>query len=159
MKFRKQVEMEMGIELPPEGEPVPADVEKRISSLVAEAAKRVTMTSQAQAEQQRIQEQQQDPLVQAKQQEIAIQQSEVQRKVDEGQARILLDAAKAKANKELEEKRIASQEELAGLKVGQQIASDLLANNQIDKKAEREDYIKGLDIGIDIAKDITKNDK
>ena len=159
MKFRKQVEMEMGIELPPEGEPVPADVEKRISSLVAEAAKRVTMTSQAQAEQQRIQEQQQDPLVQAKQQEIAIQQSEVQRKVDEGQARILLDAAKAKANKELEEKRIASQEELAGLKVGQQIASDLLANDQIDKKAEREDYIKGLDIGIDIAKDITKNDK
>ena len=57
MKFRKQVEMEMGIELPPEGEPVPADVEKRISSLVAEAAKRVTMTSQAQAEQQRIQQQ------------------------------------------------------------------------------------------------------
>ena len=159
MKFRKQVEMEMGIELPSEGEPVPADVEKRISSLVAEAAKRVTMTSQAQAEQQRIQEQQQDPLVQAKQQEIAIQQSEVQRKVDEGQARILLDAAKAKANKELEEKRIASQEELAGLKVGQQIASDLLANDQIDKKAEREDYIKGLDIGINIAKDITKNDK
>ena len=159
MKFRKQVEMEMGIDLPPEGEPVPADVEKRISSLVAEAAKRVTMTSQAQAEQQRIQEQQQDPLVQAKQQEIAIKQSEIQRKVDEGQARILLDAAKAKANKELEEKRIASQEELAGLKIGQQIASDLLANDQIDKKAEREDYIKGLDIGIDIAKDITKNDK
>tara|TARA_R110002012_G_scaffold76766_2_gene194088 strand:- start:1209 stop:3689 length:2481 start_codon:yes stop_codon:yes gene_type:complete len=158
MKFRKQVEMEMGIELPPEGEPIPADVEKRISELVAEAAKRVTMTSQAQAEQQRIQQQQQDPLVQAKQQELAIKQSEVQRKVDEGQARILLDAAKAKANKELEEKRIASQEELAGLKVGQQIASDLLANDQLDKKAEREDYMKGLDIGIDIAKDINKNE-
>jgi len=158
MKFRKQVEMEMGIELPPEGEPIPADVEKRISELVAEAAKRVTMTSQAQAEQQRIQQQQQDPLIQAKQQELAIKQSEVQRKVDEGQARILLDAAKAKANKELEEKRIASQEELAGLKVGQQIASDLLANDQLDKKAEREDYMKGLDIGIDIAKDINKNE-
>jgi len=159
MKFRKEVEMEMGIELPAEGEPIPADVEKRISSLVAEAAKRVTSTSQAQAEQQRIQQQQQDPLIQAKQKELQIQEAEVKRKAEEGQARIMLDTTKAIANKELEEKRIKSQEELAGLKVGQQIASDLLANEQLDKKAEREDYIKGLDIGIDIAKDINNNEK
>jgi len=159
MKFRKQVEQEMGIELPPEGEPIPADVEKRISELVAEAAKRVTMTSQAQAEQQRIQEQMKDPLIQAKERELGIKEAEVQRKLQEGQAKILLDAAKASGNKELEEKRIKSQEEIAGLKVGQQIASDLLSNEQEDKKAEREEYMKGLDIGIDIAKDINKNDK
>ena len=159
MKFRKQVEQEMGIELPPEGEPIPADVEKRISELVAEAAKRVTMTSQAQAEQQRIQEQMKDPLIQAKERELGIKEAEVQRKSQEGQAKILLDAAKASGNKELEEKRIKSQEEIAGLKVGQQIASDLLSNEQEDKKAEREEYMKGLDIGIDIAKDINKNDK
>ncbi len=159
MKFRKQVEQEMGIELPPEGEPIPADVEKRISELVAEAAKRVTMTSQAQAEQQRIQEQMKDPLIQAKERELGIKEAEVQRKSQEGQAKILLDAAKATANKELEQKRIKSQEEIAGLKVGQQIASDLLSNEQEDKKAEREEYMKGLDIGIDIAKDINKNDK
>jgi hypothetical protein len=149
----------MGIELPPEGEPIPADVEKRISELVAEAAKRVTMTSQAQAEQQRIQEQMKDPLIQAKERELGIKEAEVQRKLQEGQAKILLDAAKASGNKELEEKRIKSQEEIAGLKVGQQIASDLLSNEQEDKKAEREEYMKGLDIGIDIAKDINKNDK
>ena len=159
MKYRKEVEMEMGIELPPEGEPIPADVEKRISELVAEAARRVTSTSQAQAEQKRIQEQQKDPLIQAKQKELEIQEAEVKRKAEEGQARIMLDTTKAIANKELEEKRIKSQEELAGLKVGQQIASDLLANEQLDKKAEREDYIKGLDIGIDIAKDINNNGK
>ena len=159
MKFRKQVEQEMGIELPPEGEPIPADVEKRISELVAEAAKRGTMTSQAQAEQQRIQEQMKDPLIQAKERELGIKEAEVQRKSQEGQAKILLDAAKASGNKELEEKRIKSQEEIAGLKVGQQIASDLLSNEQEDKKAEREEYMKGLDIGIDIAKDINKNDK
>ena len=145
MKFRKQVEQEMGIELPPEGEPIPADVEKRISELVAEAAKRVTMTSQAQAEQQRIQEQMKDPLIQAKERELGIKEAEVQRKLQEGQAKILLDAAKASGNKELEEKRIKSQEEIAGLKVGQQIASDLLSNEQEDKKAEREEYMKGLD--------------
>jgi hypothetical protein len=158
MKFRKQVEMEMGIELPPEGEPVPADVEKRISSLVAEAAKRVTMTSQAQAEQQRIQQQMQDPLIQAKQQELAIKQAEVQRKAQTDQAKIALDTAKATANKELEEKRISSQEEIADMNVRQRIASDLLSSQQEDKKAEREEYMKGLDIGIDLAKDIDKNE-
>ena len=66
MKFRKQVEEEMGIPLPAEGEPLPVDVEKRISDLVAEAAKRVAVTSQSKAEQQRIEAQQQDPLIQMK---------------------------------------------------------------------------------------------
>ena len=49
MQYRKEVEREMGVELPPEGEPIPADVEKRISSLVAEAAKRVLGTSEKDA--------------------------------------------------------------------------------------------------------------
>ena len=159
MKFRKEVEMEMGIELPAEGEPIPADVEKRISSLVAEAAKRVTSTSQAQAEQERAQQQQQDPLIQMKQKEVALKESDIQRKTEEGQARILLEAAKATANKELEIRRIKSQEEIAGMQVGQRTASDLLASEQEDKKAEREEYMKGLDIGIDIAKDINNNEK
>ena len=159
MKFRKEVEMEMGIELPAEGEPIPADVEKRISSLVAEAAKRVTSTSQAQAEQERAQQQQQDPLIQMKQKEVALKESDIQRKTEEGQARILLEAAKATANKELEIRRIKSQEEIAGMQVGQRTASDLLASEQEDKKAEREEYMKGLDIGIDIAKDINNNGK
>ena len=159
MKYRKEVEREMGIELPPAGEPIPADIEKRISELVSEAARRVTATSQAQAEQQRIQEQQKDPLIQMKEREVAIKEAEVQRKTQEGQAQIMLDATKAKANKDLEEKRIESQEEIAGMNVGQRIASDLLSSQQEDKKAEREEYIKGLDIGIDIAKDINNNEK
>jgi len=159
MKYRKEVEREMGIELPPAGEPIPADIEKRISELVSEAARRVTATSQAQAEQQRIQEQQKDPLIQMKEREVAIKEAEVQRRTQEGQAQIMLDATKAKANKDLEEKRIESQEEIAGMNVGQRIASDLLSSQQEDKKAEREEYIKGLDIGIDIAKDINNNEK
>ena len=62
MKFRKQVEREMGIELPPEGEAIPPDVEKRISELVAEAAQRVAITSQAKEQQARIAQQQQRPI-------------------------------------------------------------------------------------------------
>ena len=159
MQFRKQVEQEMGIELPPEGEPLPADVEKRISSLVAEAAQRVAGTSQQRAEQERIEQQQKDPLIQMKEREVAIKEGELQRKAAEDQGRLQLDAAKAANRDEIERERLKSQNELAGMKIGQQVASDLLENEQEDKKQEREDYKLGLDIGMNIGKDINKNEQ
>jgi hypothetical protein len=159
MQYRKEIEREMGIELPPEGEPIPADVEKRLSSMVAEAATRVSATSQAQAEQERIQEQQQDPLIQMKEREVAVKEAEVQRKAQEGQAKIQLDLQKAMTQAELEKARIESQNEIAGANIGQRIASDLLDAEQLKDKQAREDYQKGVDIGIEIAKDSIQNEE
>ena len=158
MQFRKQIEQEMGVELPPEGEPLPADVEKRISALVAQAAQRVSGTSQQRAEQERIEEQQKDPLIQMKEREVAIKEGELQRKAAEDQGRLQLDATKAANRDKIERERLKSQNELAGMKIGQQVASDLQDNEQENKKQEREDYKLGLDIGIDLAKDINKNE-
>ena len=158
MQFRKQVEQEMGIELPPEGEPLPADVEKRISSLVAEAAQRVAGTSQQKAEQERIEQQQKDPLILMKEREVAIKEGELQRKAADDQARLQLDAAKAANRDEIERERISTQAEIAGARIGQATASDLLANKQLEDKAEREQYEKGIDIGLNIGKDINKNE-
>ena len=158
MKYKKEVEREMGVELPPEGEPLPADVEKRISSLVAEAAERVLGTAQNKAAQERIQEQQKDPLIIAKEREMAVKEGDLQRKIEEDKARLQLDAAKAANRDEIEKERIKSQNELAGIKIGQQIASDLQDNENENKKQEREDYKLGLDIGLNIGKDITKNE-
>ena len=108
MKFRKEIEREMGIELPPEGEPLPADIEKRISSLVAEAAKRVLGTSQQRAEQERIEAQQQDPLIQLKEREIAVKEAEVQRKAEDDKNRLQLDSAKAANRDAIERERISN---------------------------------------------------
>ena len=158
MQFRKQVEEEMGVELPPEGEPLPADVEKRISALVAEAAQRVLGTSQQRAEQERIEQQRQDPLIQMKEREVAIKEGELQRKSQEGQAKIQLEAAKAANRDEIERERISTQAEIAGARIGQQTASDLLENAQDDKKQALEEYKLGLDMAKDIVKDITTNE-
>ena len=155
MKFRKEIEREMGIELPPEGEPLPADIEKRISSLVAEAAKRVLGTSQQRAEQERIQAQQQDPLIQLKEREIAVKEAEVQRKAEDDRNRLQLDSAKAANRDAIERERISNQTEVAGAKIGQQIASDLLENEQLQNKQAVEDFIKGVDMAKDIVKDST----
>jgi len=158
MKFRDQVEQEMGIELPPLGEPLPADVEKRISELVAKAASRVTQKAMMQAEQERINEQMQDPLIQAKQAEIAIKEAEVQRKAQADAARLQLAAQKQQDQKELEERRISSQEQIAGANIGQKIASDLLDSNLQNKKQAAKEFKEGVDIAKDIVKDINTND-
>ena len=158
MKFRKQVEREMGIELPPEGQPIPPDVEKRISELVAEAAQRVAITSQAKEQQERIAQQQQDPLLQMKDREIAVKEADVQRKIAESSARLQLDAEKAINRDEIERERIQSQEQIAGAKIGQQVASDLLEVDETRKAEAREDFQKGIDIARQIVEDVNKNE-
>ena len=158
MQYRKEIEREMGVELPPEGEPLPADVEKRISALVAEAAQRVLGTSQQRAEQERIEQQRQDPLIQMKEREVAIKEGELQRKAQEGQAKLQLEAAKAANRDQIERERISTQSEIAGARIGQQIASDLLENEQDNKKQELEEYKLGLDMAKDFVKDINTNE-
>ena len=153
MQYRKEVEREMGIELPPQGEPIPADVEKRISSLVAEAAKRVLGTSQAEAEQQRVQEQLKDPLIQAKEKEVAIKEAQAKAKMDIDEGRLLLDATKAASNKQIQEARLKQEQEIAGAKIGQQVASDLLSL-EADKE---KDAVKDFKTGIDITKELLKD--
>ena len=155
MMFRKQVEEEMGIPLPPEGEPLPPEVEKRISDLVAEAAQRVAITSQAKQQQARIQEQQQDPLLQMKDREIAVKEADVQRKIAIDTAKLQLDAEKAENRDEIERERIASQEQIAGVKIGQDIARDLLEVEEREDSKKREDY----KLGLDIAKDMVQSAK
>ncbi len=158
LQFRDQVEREMGIELPPVGEPLPADVEKRISTLVAEAAQRVATTNAAQAEQARIQEQAQDPLILAKQKELEIKEKQVEGKLRIDESKLAVDAAKAVANKELEEKRIQAQQEASGLKTGMHIASDLLDREERSENKVLDDYKKGIDIAKDLVNDSKLNE-
>jgi hypothetical protein len=153
MKFRNQVEEEMGIELPPMGEPIPADIEKRISDLVAEAASRVTAKAISEAEQARIAEQQKDPLIQMKEREVAVREADVQRKATADEARISLAAAKVQSQEEIEKERIKANKEIAGAKIGQEIASDLLENERLSKKQAVDDYKTGIDIAKEIVKD------
>jgi len=162
MKFRDQVEKEMGIALPPIGEPIPADVEKRISELVAQAAQRVTQKAMQDAEQSRIAEQQQDPLIMMKEREIAAREAEVQRKSMGDQARFQLAGQKQMATQqleaqrlELEKQKLAIEAQIEQTKLQAQIASDLQESEKASGKQAVEDFKTGLDIAKDIIKDST----
>ena len=162
MKFRDQVEKEMGVALPPIGEPIPADVEKRISELVAEAAQRVTQRAMQEAEQNRIAEQQQDPLIQMKEREIAAKEADIQRKSMGDQARFQLAGQKQMAQQqleaqrlELERQKIAIEAQLEETKLQAQIASELQESERASSEQAVEDFKTGLDIAKDIIKDST----
>lgn len=109
--FRGQIEEELGVPLPPMGEPLPADIEKRLSTLVSEAASQLLGKKQQQQEMQRIQEQQEDPIIQQRQQEIDIRGAEVQRKQMADQQKMQLEQQKlaAKVQKDSADTQIAAE--------------------------------------------------
>ena len=98
--FRKQIEDELGIPLPPIDQPLPEDVEKRLSVLVADAADQMTNRKQQQAQAQQQAEQQQDPIIQQRERELGIREMDVQRKQQADIAKQQLDQAKLSAGQQ-----------------------------------------------------------
>lgn len=144
-EYRKQMEMRMGMELPPDNEQyeeegIPEALEVRISQLAAQAAQQMLQQNQQEAQAQQNAQAAQDPLVQMQQMELQLKQQDLQLK----QQKLQVDAA-AKADQiRVEESRIESQKEIAGMQVGAKIAKD-----KADLEAKME--LEGLKIGTDIA--------
>jgi hypothetical protein len=96
-EYRKQIELQLGMSLPPQqdasGEDVNMnpEVEARLAPMLAEAATRLLQQNQAQVAQQQAQQQAQDPIIQMQQQELQLKMQEQQRKVAKDQADIALE--------------------------------------------------------------------
>jgi hypothetical protein len=148
MKYRQQVEEELGIELPPMGEPIAPEIEARIGKLVAEASMRVTEKARMDAEQERINQQQQDPIIQAKLQEVATKQAEVQRKANADAARLQLAAEKQRTQAELEREKLQVE-----------VASTLLEEERKSNKQAAEEFKTGIDIAKEVMDDVNTNEQ
>jgi hypothetical protein len=70
--YRKKVEEQLGVPMPPPDEEMPPQVEAALSKIVAQAAQQVLAQSKGQAMQQQAQQAAQDPLVQIQQAELQI---------------------------------------------------------------------------------------
>jgi len=137
-EYRKQIEEQLGAELPKPGENLPEDVELELSRLTAAAAQKLLAKDQAEMQQQQVQQQQQDPLVQMQQQELQLKAQDLQIKAQKTQADIQLDQAKL----ELEKEKLASHERLEGIKVGSKTTLD-------KNRLEGEQLIQGARLGMD----------
>jgi hypothetical protein len=110
-EYRKQIELQLGMSLPPQqdasGEDVNMDpeVEARLAPMLAEAASRLLQQNQAQVAQQQAQQQAQDPIIQMQQQELQLKMQEQQRKVAKDasdvaleQERLMIEGMKVEAD-------------------------------------------------------------
>jgi hypothetical protein len=140
--YRKQVEEQAGVPLPPPNAEMSEDTELQVSRLVAAAAQQLSQKKQAEAQQQQNQQMQQDPLVQMQMQELEIKKGELELKRE----KLKVDAAEKSDRLELEQKRIESQEEIAGLQVGAKLAE---SKGKLDAEQEAE----GLRISMEVIRD------
>ena len=165
--FRRQIEEELGTPLPPMDQPLPEDVEKNLSTLVADAADQLMGKKQQQQQAEMQAQQQQDPIIQMRQQELGIQESEVQRKQQADQAKqqleqqkLAMDAEQHAAEQQmdaaelhLDVQELASKERLdtEKLKLEEQKLALEAEIEQVKFDAKQE--LEGVKVGKDIAKD------
>jgi hypothetical protein len=159
-QYRKQIEAQLGLTLPPEDEDLPPQIEQALSEMMAKAAQQALQLNQQQAQQQQAQQQAQDPLVMMQQQELALKQGGLQleaQKVQqdfaieqaklelEKQKMVLEASAKADANN-LRKEESAARMQLEGVKTGASIRE-----SQAKQKFDQES--SGVKLGAQIAKD------
>ena len=149
-QYRREIEEQLGVQLPEPNAELPEDVEVMLSKLVAEASGRLLAKDQAEAQQQQIQQQMQDPVVQAQMQDAQNKAAEVQRKVAKDQT----DAALKASQQEIERERIASQERIAGVNAGIKAASDRDKNNMTADKNRADAKLAGFKVGQEIARNL-----
>ena len=146
-QYRKEIEKQLGAPLPPPEEPLPEDIELRLSELVAQASERVLADSQAEERQKEIQERLEDPVIQQRDRELNIREAEVQRKMKADAERIAADLARSQASTEVEKERIASQERIAGANIGLKAATE-------NKKISSKEQIESAKIGKNVADEL-----
>jgi hypothetical protein len=105
--YRAQIEMQLGVPLPPLDEagdtPVAPEDEKAIAPLIAAAAQRTMVQNQAMAAQQQAQQQAMDPVLQMQQMELQLKERDSNRKDADSQR----DFELGKAKLQLEQARLA----------------------------------------------------
>ena len=146
--YRKQVEEQAGVPLPAPNAEMDENTELAVSRLAAQAAQQLLRKNQAEAQQQQAQQMAQDPIVQMQQQELQIKQGELELK----KQKMLIDAAEKNDRLELENKRIASQQEIAGLQVGAKVATD-------KAKLSAQQQEAGLRMGVEIAREAMQTEQ
>ena len=141
-QYRKEIEQQLGIELPPPGEEMPEELEIKLSGLVAQAAQRLYNKDIAEEQQKKVQEQLQDPNIQMQQAELQLRAQDLERKTTADKTRVVSDMAKAEMRQETETKRINTQAEIDAMRLGIEVAKDQQEMDQKQDEINKKDTIE-----------------
>jgi hypothetical protein len=154
-QYRADMEKQMGVPLPTEGEVLPQDIEKRLTPLIATAAQQLSLEQARMAQMQQNQQLLQDPIVQQKEKELQIRAADVDRKAQEASAKLAQSAQNAAAKNAIEIERIRAQERMAQAAVQQRMIDTMIDAETDRKRIESAEMQKGVDVGLEIGRRIT----
>ena len=140
--YRYKIEKEIGAPLPPPDEPLPKDIEIRLSTMMAEAGARLLGKDVQEAELQEQMEKMKDPVIQQQERELDLKQAQIEERAKSDAARIAADVEKSKMRDQLERERIESQRESSKLQatidLSKEVMKEELENKKLSAK-EKED--------------------
>ncbi len=164
-QYRRDIEQELGVKLPPIDSSLPEDIEYRLSQLVAPAAEQLTGRAEQEMQAEQMLAQAEDPVLQLQQQELEMENLKIQTKAQTDMARIQADLTKAAAKDDLDRERLASKDDwdreklaadqkMEGAKLGVKIAETNTKEELESKKIASKDKLAGAKIGMEIAKEL-----
>ena len=153
-QYRMEIEKQLGVKLPPPGEPLPEDIEYRISQLVAPAAAQLLQKDQAEAQMQKQMEEAQDPVLQIEMQKLQLRQQEIQQKAEAEMAKIQADMEKTRMKLQADKDRQRTQERIEGARLGVQIANANMQAEMQGKEISSRDQIEGAKLGVQISREL-----
>ena len=141
-EYRRQVEEQAGVPLPPPNAEMDEKTELEVSRLAAAAAQQLLKKNQGEAAQQQAQQQAQDPIMQLQQAELQLKAEELKQKAQ----KLQIDAADKADRLDIERERIAAQKEIAGLNAGVKVATD-------KARLASSEQLEGLRVGVQVARE------
>ena len=153
-QYRRDIEKELGVPLPPVDSSLPEDIEYRLSQLVAPAAEQLTGKAQQMVQAEQMAAQAEDPVLQLQKAELEIDAAKVQSKAATDMARIQADLTKAAAKDDLERDKLKAEQKIEGAKLGVKIAETNTKEELETKKIASRDKIEGAKLGTEIAKEL-----
>jgi hypothetical protein len=151
-QYRKEIEMNLGVPLPPEGEPLPEDVEVQLSQMVAQAAAKLFNKNVAEAQAAQAQQQAQDPLTIIQMKELELKEKELEHKIDIDTKKLQISAATSAGNLYIQQERVESENDRSAANTMAKIATDAARENV---KAQME----GTRLAIEAARVLQERDK
>lgn len=151
-QYRKDIELRLGVPLPPEGEPLPEDVEVQLSQMVAQAAAKLFNKNMADAQAQQAQQQAQDPLTIIQMRELDLKEKELDHKIDIDNKKLQVTSATAAGNLYIQQERVESENDRSAANTMAKLATDAVRENV---KAQTD----GTRLAIEAARVLQQRDK
>jgi hypothetical protein len=136
--YRRKIEEQMGVPLPPPNEKLPEDVEVQLSKLVAQAAKQLLDINKNQAAQQAAQQQMQDPVMQMQQAELQIKQQDAQTKAQKVQGELAIKQAELQLKAQDMATKQGEDPAMAAQRQQQEIAMEAMKHQSEMTRAQEE---------------------